>query len=301
MSEIIKVLLIDDDLDFSISLMGDGRRNNLNIIHETNWETGFLRLKKDPGIQFLILDGKCLLEEDQEKPKNNFLSKVLPELKVYEAQYQRPIPFCINTGFLDRFSEDQEGNAVVFGKGKNNIPMFDFIKAEVAKTVLYKYKLKYGSAFVAFSEDLILPVHLSSLYKILECLEGKRKIEKQLFEVIRELIEEIFKTLQLKYNHFQDFKVFFHPDGRPNLNNCDRYLSGLNVTDRNSGKDFIPEFETPAHISRTITFVTTTSSILSHNYKSDYTEFIFLSAANGLMEILSWLPSYVNQNYDTGS
>jgi len=298
MTEIIKVLLIDDDKDFSTSLIGDGRRNGLNIIHETNWETGFIRLKNDPGIQFLILDGKCLLDEDQEKPKNNFLSKVLPELRVYETQFNRPVPFCVNTGFIERYSEDQEGNCEVFGKAQDNSPMFDFIKEEVAKTDLYGYKLKYGSAFNAFSEDLILPVHLSNLYKLLEALEGKRKIEKQLFEVIRELVEEIFKSLQLKHNHFKDFNVFFHPDGRPNLNNCDRYLSGLNVTNRYNGKDFIPDFETPAHISRTITFVTTTSSILSHNYKYEFTNFIFLSAANGLLEMLSWLPEYVKTNYN---
>lgn len=299
MAEIIKVLLIDDDIDYSTSLMGVGRTKGLKIVHETNWETGFLRLKKDPGIQFLILDGKCLLNEDQEDPKNNFLSKVLPELKVYEAQFHRPIPLCVNTGFLERFSEDQEGNSEVFGKGQDNSPMFNYIREEVAKTDVYKYKLQYGPAFEVFSEDLILPVHLNNLYTILEALEGTRRIEKQLFEVIRELMEEIFKTLQAKFNHFQDFNVFFNADGRPNLSYCERYLCGLHVTDRNNGKNLKSEFHTPPHISRTITFVTTSSSILSHNYEDRYTKFIFISVANGLLEILSWIPGYLKKNYRT--
>lgn len=300
MQKIIKVLLVDDDVDYSKALQGQGRINGIHIVRETNWETAFLNLKEDPGIQFIILDGKCLLDEDQETPKDNFLFKTTKDIEIYSHKSGRTLPYCVNTGYVDRFAAGLEDNVMVFGKAADNTPMFDFVKEEVSKTDLYNYKLKYGPAFNSFSIDLILPTHLSKLIILLDILEGKKQIEKQLFEVARELLEELYCALQAKYNHFQNTATFFHNNSRPNLGYCERYLTGKIVTNPRTNIDYNPNFETPDHICQAISFVSSTSSILSHGgYAHSFEPFVFRSVAFSLLEILSWFPEYVKKNYDS--
>ncbi len=292
----IKVLLIDDDVEYSKSLIGDARSYNLQVIHDTNWETGFEKLQEDYGIQFLILDGKCLIEEDQPKPRNNFLNKVLPDLKVYEAKAERPLPFCINTGFLDEFEDNWESSCTIFGKDNNNEPMFDHIAEMVKDTWLYELKFKYPAPFSSFNASIIDPKHLYKLNILLEVLEGKRPFEKNLFETVRELLEEVYKSLDKNYNHFPDRSTFFHKDGRPNLTYCEIYMTGRKVRAHN-GSEYKPTIETPEHISRCFTFINSVSSTLSHGYQHDFSENILKSVIYSIFEVFAWLPDYIKKNY----
>src|SRR5574343_93596 len=101
MAAIIKVLLVDDKEDYCQSLVGVGRLSNLNIVYRLDWETGFEVLKNDPSIEFVILDGKGKIEEDQEVEKDNFVFKAIKDITQWSEKNKKHIPYCVNTGFIE--------------------------------------------------------------------------------------------------------------------------------------------------------------------------------------------------------
>lgn len=112
----IKVLLIDDEKDYCVALAGEARQYNIQIIDAQNLEIGLQLLKDDATFQFVILDGKCLMDEDQEIPKENFVHAAIESIKELKHTDNRIIPFCVNTGFMKDLSSSLEGRAKVFQK-----------------------------------------------------------------------------------------------------------------------------------------------------------------------------------------
>lgn len=289
----IKVLLIDDEKNYCIALSGEARQHNIQIIDAQNLEIGLEKLKEDTSFQFVILDGKCLMDEDQEIPKENFVHEAIERIKELKHTDNRIIPFCVNTGFMKDLNASLDGRAEVFQKEHDSKPMFDFIISEVAKLDITSLKSKYYKAFEIFESGWLNISHQDKLIKILIALEGN-KHKKEHFNVIRELYEECLKVLQNDFNHFPKE---LYISGQPNLKSCTIYLQGRKTQDHKSGNEFDPKHKAPKHISWLLSNVIEISNTFSHTYNERYSEFAFQSNANALLEVLYWLPDFTKRNY----
>lgn len=289
----IKVLLIDDQKNYCIALAGEARQHNIDITDAQNLEIGLEKLNEDKSLQFVILDGKCLMDEDQEIPKENFVHAAIEQIKELRYTDNRIVPFCVNTGFMKDLSASLDGRAKVFQKEHDSTPMFEFISSEVQKLDVTNLKSKYSKAFEIFENGWLNISHQDKLIKILEALE-ENKHEKEHFNVIRDLYEECLKTLQ---NNFKHFPTELFKSGRPNLSSCTIYLQGRKTKDHNSNQEFDPTFKTPQHISWLLSSVQGVCNIFSHAYNERSSEFAFQSTATALLEVLYWLPDYTKKNY----
>lgn len=285
-----KVLLVDDKDDYCQSLVGIGRLNNLNIVYELDWEKGFDLLKNDPKIEFVILDGKGKIEEDQEVEKDNFVFRAIKDITQLSAKNKKHIPYCVNTGFIERF-EALEGNAKIFQKTeKDRNDMFQFIKNEVTLSHYRTLRIKYDEAFTPFDLNIIDKGYEPLLVEIITALRKDDYAKKNL-NVQRDLLEAIFKTLNdpipCLHNSFFDSTK----NDKPNLEWCTRFMEDRETNGHKLNK------LVPQSIKSAFRKLKESTSEYSHLSEEATLKFPFLSNTFLLMEILEWLPVFVKNNY----
>lgn len=97
------ILLIDDDIEYSKSLVNNAKLSDLNLIYHQNYEAGFEEIRKNPTIQGLIFDAKCWKtqkeQEDEVEPSEDALAEGLKLLADYEKNTERYLPLVVNTGY----------------------------------------------------------------------------------------------------------------------------------------------------------------------------------------------------------
>lgn len=292
----IKALLIDDKEEYCISISGEARSHDILIEHTQNLELGMIKLKEDIGYEFVILDGKCLLEEGQEIPKENFVHEAIEQIKSLKYSDNRHIPFCVNTGYMKDLKSSLDNRGIrIFDKDHKSEPLFNHIKDSVRLNPLSILKEKHPSIFSLYDRKILEGERMIKVISLLE-FDEDTKASKEQFNLIREVLEDVFLVLMEKFNHFPH-EAFFGSDGRPNLSYCSIYLSGRKTKLRETEEQFDPIYDTPIHISWTIGYVKEVSSILSHSYGDSFDLYSMISVRNALFEILSWLPTYIDENY----
>jgi len=139
-----RILLIDDDADYCKLLQAEAKAFGFEMVTTWNLADGADLIRKDRKITAIILDGRCHLTEDRQEPvRSNFVVHAIEKIRELEDEYNRVIPFCINTETPDEFKEDLMGIAEVFLKNKDHEALFrhlkDLIKALPATTVREAY------------------------------------------------------------------------------------------------------------------------------------------------------------------
>lgn len=290
MATIIKVLLVDDKDDYCQSLVGIGRQNNLNIVYELDWEKGFEVLKNDPKIEFVILDGKGKIEEDQEVEKDNFVFRAIKDITKWSGENKKHIPYCVNTGFIERF-EALEGNAKIFEKTeKDRGLMFQFIKEEIAFSNYRTVRMNYNEAFTPFDLNIIDKGYESLLVEIITALSNEDYAKKNL-NVQRDLLEAIFKSLNNPVPCIPTAFFDATKKSKPNLESCTRFME-----DRDSNGHKLNK-AVPQSIKSAFRKLKESTSEYSHLSDEAILKIPFLSNTFLLMEILEWLPDFVKTNY----
>lgn len=295
MPQPIKVLLVDDKEDYCLSLSGAARSKNIQIVYKLDWETGFEVLKEDPRIEFVILDGKGKIEADQETEKDNFAIRAKDDIKDYGHQIGRYIPCCLNTGFMDNFT-NFEGSIKIFEKSEAHRDiMFQYIMDEVGKSDYRKARMHFNEPFASFDKDIINPNHKNLLVDIINAFINKdyRKIN---INLQRDLLEAILISLNNPIPCIPS--ELFKTDGNPNHEWCSRFLEGRPTRDANSEEHRISH-NIPKVIQAAFRKLKESTNELSHlpeevevNVKTPFLANTFL-----LMEILEWLPNFAQDNY----
>lgn len=290
MATIIKILLVDDKEDYCQSLVGIGRQNNLNIVYELDWEKGFEVLKSDPKIEFVILDGKGKIEEDQEVERDNFVFKAISDITKWSGINKKHVPFCVNTGFIERF-EALDGNANIFQKtDKDRDEMFKFIKDEVANSPYRTIRMQFNEPFKAFDLGIIDKSYEHLLIDLINAYKSQDYRKKNL-TVQRDLLEAIFKSLNNPVPCIPT--VFFDvtKKNKPNLESCTRFME-----DRDSSGHKLNK-AVPQSIKSSFRKLKECTSEYSHLADEVELKLPFLSNTFLLMEILEWLPNFVQTHY----
>lgn len=290
MATIIKVLLVDDKEDYCQSLVGIGRQNNLNIVYELDWEKGFEVLKSDPKIEFVILDGKGKIEEDQEVEKDNFVFRAISDITKWSGLNKKHMPFCVNTGFIERF-EALDGNAKIFQKTeKDRDEMFQYIKDEVANSLYRTIRMQFNESFEVFDSGIIHKSHEHLLIDIIIAYQNQDYRKKNL-NVQRDLLEAVFKSLN---NPIPCLPAAFFDvtrSNKPNLEYCTKFIENRDV---NGQRILLP---VPQSIKSAFRKLKESTSEYSHLSEEVELKIPFLANTFLLMEILEWLPNFVQTHY----
>lgn len=296
MAQIIKVLLVDDKKDYCVSLSGVARNSNLQIIYNLDWETGFEVLKNDPKIEFVILDGKGKIEADQETEKDNFVIRAMIDIDEYAQKQGKNIPYCVNTGFMERF-EALEGNVKIFEKNeKERDQMFQYILDEVMQSEYRTIRMQFDEAFTAFDLGIIDKTYEQLLIDILKAYNSKDYHKKNI-TIQRDLLEAIFKSLNITIPCIPD--SFFDPriNNKPNHEWCTLFFEGRPTRDALRVEHRINKV-IPKDISSTIRRIKESVNLYAHLADEVVLKAPFLSNTFLLLELLEWLPKFVQEHYE---
>lgn len=287
----IKVLLVDDKEDYCESLAGVARMNHLQVVYALDWETGFELLKKDSRIEFVILDGKGKIEADQEREKGNFVIRAMNDLNAWNHQQRKYIPFCVNTGFLDNF-ENLEGNVEVFEKNaRSRDRMFQYIREEVEKSEYRTLRKRFPEAFKAFDRGIISSKYEYLLLEMIKSHNGEDYRKKNL-TTQRDIIEACFVGLNNPIPFIPD--ELFDRRKNPVMEHCLKFLEGRRI----NRQEFPRPYELPEDIKAAFRKVKESSSQYSHLSEEAVVKYPFLANFYLIMEILCWLPEFVDEHYE---
>lgn len=284
----IKVLLVDDKEDYCQSLAGVARNKNILIIYELDWEMGFEILQNDLNIEFVILDGKGKIEADQETEKDNFVFRAINDIRDYSHKNFRDIPFCVNTGFIDRF-ETLEGNVEVFEKTEaDRDRMFNYIQEEVSNSEYRTLRMSFDEAFKVFDMGIINKKHESLLIEVLKAYNIK-EYRKRNITIQRDLLEAIFISL----NELTCIpNEFINTNGLPNQENCTKFIENRRPKGH-ALNNYISK-----NIAGAFRKLKESTNAYSHLKDEDIVKLPFLANTFLLLEILEWLPTFVMENYE---
>lgn len=310
MSNTITVLMTDDDKDNFNSLKNKAAHQGILLKYAESLEEMLELLRKDLQIDAVILDGKGFRKAGQAKgtEKEDFVHEALTELRILEKEQNRIIPRCVYTAWYDQLKDALESRVHVFDKKKLALDaklmndMFEFLKSEVAASSNKQVRLKYKDVLACYGGKYIPATEEASIIQILSLAESNDLVKDSDFTSVRLRFEAILMRAR-EIDTALLPNDLFKPDGRPNLEWCIRYLSGL-VTEVRNGTTIMNSYPAKAsivsqHISRSMDYVKNVTSILSHPYTDAWTPFSFKSAALALAEIIIWFKHYIDSTYPT--
>lgn len=235
----------------------------------------------------VILDIKCLHEDDQEMEDASFIGSAL----TYLDQNYPKFPRLILTGDdkeyeqINKYYKDED---IYLKTTEDKDRLFTKIKYYVDNSDQLRVKRQNPEPFEAFGNGLLPEGKSVTLYQLFIIAENGT-FKQNDFNTIRELLEDVFLWTNSK-GLLPNSCI--KPDGRPNLEWSYRYLSGLPVTLPSGGGTLQAATILPTHISRTLDMVKQNSSILSHTYPDKFTMNAFKTTLFGLAEIFVWCKDY---------
>jgi hypothetical protein len=295
----IEILMIDDDIDNYESLKNFAAKNRVILRYSNNLKDGVARLRESKKIMAVILDGKGFIEPNQERgsEREDFVHEALTMLALLESEQKRFIPKCVLTAWYDKLLESLESRVKVYDKKKIVLDeevkteLFAHLKKQAFESDLYRIRKNYLNIFTAIGRLNFHSTIDTNLFFALSKIESQ-SINKSDFNNLRDLFEAILT----KINSISSITLpnnLFKADGRPNLEFCIRYLSGLQI----KANDVLlyDKIENPrvdAHIASAFVYVKNGTSILSHNYKSKWSNYFYSSIVFALCEIFIWLEQF---------
>ena len=293
MDRIVKGLIVDDKLDYCESLCGAARNRNINLIYSLDWESGFIKLQEQKDIEFVILDGKGKIEEDQAVESEKFALRAIRDIDRFSKDSYRYLPFCVNTGYMDNF-ELFEDEVKIFEKADaNREPMFDYLLAEVSKSGYHKARHLFPETFEIFDLNILEQKHQHLLIDFIKCL-GDKDYRKKNVPVLRDLFEAVLKSLNNPLPVIPD--ALFKDDGSPNLAHCVRFLEGRDTTAAD-GSTHLFNKSLPVGIQTILRKLKEDTSEYSHLNDNEIIKYEFLSNAYSMLELLVYIPKFAQENY----
>ena len=212
----IRVLIIDDDADYTKQLTIPAAKRQILLKSATNWQQGFDIIKGDNLIRFIILDARCFINETQVAgtESERFLITAIDELKEWQRSNGRFIPFCINTGYADsKKMFDQQYN--VFSKDDNFEVLLNYVWDEYQKSGIGQFSSQYPEPF-EFVSDYFTQENkevISALFNNNKFLKTGQKDRIDNLGDLRRLYEHFWDIMHIDYLE-RDINEFPSSDGK---------------------------------------------------------------------------------------
>lgn len=197
---------------------------------------------------------------------------------------------------VDVFSDVAFANGKIFDKNKDEdfVELCNEIKIAADKNPITQARRTFPEVFIPFQNGIIDTKHehllLDILISYMNCDYRKKNVTVQ-----RDLLEAIFKSLNnpipyLKNEFFDD-----RQNGRPNLENCVKLVEGRRVYIR--GVEFSSDKRIKKTIQSAFRLLKESTSELSHLNDNEIVKYPFLNNTFLLLQILIWLPEFVEEHY----
>ena len=286
----INVLLIDDKVKEMHEFIGIAKQNRVIIKGvRDNSEAGIEELTSSPGkYDAVILDAKAFRKVNQEVGTESLksLRDSINGIKDLERKSGRKIPFCVYTGHKKNMGEAWEDDLKVFVKGRDQEVMFKFLKEEIKNLPETIVIQEYYDVFELFDLNYLDSKYKAKLLYILMNFETKKQVElENLLLHIRKILEGVYKTL----GELGRIDSSLIPRGRPNLEYCQRYISGLPIDEM--GK--IPPSIVPSHISWSFKIIKENASAAgAHDYQTSIHNYSLKTMVFALLDVLLWFKGF---------
>lgn len=290
----INAFIIDDKQDYIDSLKISARAKRILLKSNTNLETGIEEIKNDKSIDFVILDGKCFVDEDQEltgTTSSNIPIRAKSKIDDINREQNRSILYCVNTGFYDDLQNSFEGVFEIFKKDDSKI-LLNYIINEVSQSEKYKLRNKFSDVWPVFDHQIVDVKYEPFLLDILSSLE-KGDFRKKNFSPMRDFLEAVYHGL---INIGCIPNTFLNQYGNPNLESCTRYMEQRPTNDSNHN---IHSLANPVTQEMKSAFrkLKESTNAFSHLCDEDIIKTPFISNTYLLLELLEWLPSFKKKYY----
>ena len=194
------------------------------------------------------------------------------------------------TGHMDTMGESWEDDLRIFVKGEQQKEMFAYLKEEVKKLPETEIIMMYSDVFELFDRGYLDTSYREKLLFILMNYESRQQQEVEgAITQIRKILEGIYKALGIMGR----IDPVLIPNNRPNLEWCQRYISGLNI----DGFDEIPPAIVPSHIGWTLKILKENSSAAgAHDYGDSVHNFALKTMVFALLDVLLWFKKFAQEN-----
>lgn len=293
----IKALIIDDEQAYSTSLAGSAKLKQIIIESKTNLEDGIEFIAQNRGIDFVILDGKCFVNQDQEasgSTASNVPQRAMKLIEDINRDQNRHIQYCVNTGYFEDLESSLEGIFTVFQKDDSD-DMFEHIIEKVASKEEYKLKNKYNECFEVFDLGIIDSKYEYLLIDALNCLENNDFRKKNL-NTLRDLLEAIYLGL---INQSKIPQVLLKPGGLPNLEWCTLFFEGRSVKydSNDQNKQVSISKRIPRDMQCNFRKLKDGASAYSHLNDTEMLKYPYLATIYALLDLLVWLSNQHKTGY----
>ncbi|QOD60673.1 hypothetical protein H9I45_15235 [Polaribacter haliotis] len=303
-----KVLWFDDKPEENLVDKENALLQGIKCICFKNAETGLKELIDNyKDYQAVILDGLFYKKAtDKGTPDDKAFGEVAKILGNLKAK-GTIIPWFIYSGqpsfakekssLLDVFSKEANASGKVFDKNNDDdfIELCNLIKIEADKNPITQARRTFPEVFIPFQNGIIDIKHEHLLLDILiNYMNGDCR--KKNVTVQRDLLEAILKSLNNPIPYLKNEFFDERQNGRPNLENCVKYIEDKRI--------FIQrvEFRTDKRIKQTIQsafrILKESTSELSHLNDNEIVKYPFLNNTFLLLQILIWLPGFVDEHYE---
>jgi hypothetical protein len=291
-----KVLLVDDDISYSESLIAMADEiYNIDIQHCEDWEEGKSLIESNhKNFNALILDGRGKLSQGAAGSNPKHLSTALSDINEMRAK-RIYIPFVVNTAFYEEFSIYFDNVLMVEKNDSDNL--FKTLHGLIISSDIEKIKSKYSDVFECFC-DQYLPISASdNLMEVLLEIEKNTWTENS-FTPLRKVIEAVYIRIHELDDTLIPYGCLRFNIIQVNFRYCELKLTGREIRDKSTilypaSKPILPQ-----HIGWVIGPITTVCSIASHtDVKECLTKYSLQMVVHGVMDLILWFKKYVDTNH----
>ncbi|OLY90706.1 hypothetical protein SAMN05444008_101377 [Cnuella takakiae] len=236
---VINTIIIDDDIDYATELAGAAAEYNISLLHYANLQSALEEIADNASVDFIILDALCLVDEEDTAVDFDFVGNALLGLNEINTKRDKPIPFCLNTGFADNKKVTRHiGKLDVFEKVTDQSRLFQYIVDRITKSDEYLARQQHTEIFELFKKGYLDKEVESMLVSVL-CAEFDPisvSLIKEQATQIRAIQEAIYKSLNRLSSNILPDKFFRTGNGMLDFNAAKKWLSGRRPAD--DGKEF---------------------------------------------------------------
>ncbi|GAA4270448.1 hypothetical protein [Hyunsoonleella aestuarii] len=289
----LQVLWIDDEWEKQKDLIGEAEHFDIDIIPAASHQEGMEILESESNnFHAVILDAKVKLNKESKKADLTGLRASRDRLiEINQTQYLPSFIFTGQPDYLDS-AMFRESYGDFFVKGSDNKKLYQAIKVAASKSEEMKVKMEFPEAFKCFEKGILNSKSKGLFIEIVNNLRNSDYRKKNI-NVQRDFLESIYLALN---DPFPCIPNFCFSNGRPNQEWCTIFMEDRLVKDRNGNSEKLNK-DIPKDIKGAFRKIKESTNGYSHLSEEDLVKIPFIANAYSIMEILGWMPSFIEEHY----
>lgn len=288
------ILWIDDDYKTQEDFISFAEQFGLDITPFESHEEGMISLESKPNFYHaVILDAK--VKKAKEDTKTGVAGLAASRDRLIEINQDSYLPYFIFTGQPDYMEDEMfvQSYGKFYIKGDDNEQLMNDIIKDCESHPGVQARKSHPEVFTAFDKGILPDSAKKILIDIIHNIENKNFAKKNINSQ-RDLLEAIYISLRTPIACIPP--TLFYDNGKPDLAKCTLYMEDRIVKDRTSQEQKLNKI-VPNDIKSSFRKLKESTNQYSHLADEVELKNPFLSNSFLLMEILEWLPKFVEEHY----